>query len=72
MLIGENVRSKRLDEGLTQQELAEKLAVNQAYVAKIEKGVKVPSLPLARQLAEVLHCTLDELCGIEMKSEKED
>lgn len=63
MAIAENVRNRRLNEGLTQQELADKLAINQGTVAKIEKGLKVPSVALAMEMARVLGCSLDELCG---------
>lgn len=63
MAIAENVRNRRLDVGMTQQELADKLAINQGTVAKIEKGVKVPSVALAMELARVLGCSMDELCG---------
>lgn len=46
---------------LTQQELADKVYVKQSMIAKIETGIKQPSLALARQIANVLECTLDDL-----------
>ena len=43
------IKSLRAKLGLSQQELAEKLGVNQATVSRIEAG-KTPSRPVARLL----------------------
>ena len=63
MSIGENVREKRLLFGFTQEELAEKLQVKQAFIANIERGAKIPSLYMALTLAEIFGCTVEELAG---------
>jgi len=59
--IAENIKAKREAMHLTQQELADRVYVNQSMIAKIENGIKQPSLALARQIANVLECTLDDL-----------
>ena len=52
-------RRKKL--GLTQQQLAWKVGINRATLAKYESGTRVPSIRAAKALATALGCTLDEL-----------
>ena len=61
MNIGENVKKKRIACGLTQQQLAESVGVAAATICQIERGTKTLSMPLGKQIAEVLNCTLDNL-----------
>lgn len=61
MSIGENIKRIREENGLKQIELAEKLNISQSMVCQIERGTKVPSLPLGNEIAEVLNCSIDEL-----------
>lgn len=61
MTIGENIARRRKAENLTQEQLAEKVAVHQTMIAQIEIGRKVPGIYLATDIAKALHCTLDEL-----------
>ena len=61
MNIGENVKKKRIACGLTQQQLAEIVGVAAATICQIERGTKTLSMPLGKQIAEVLNCTLDNL-----------
>lgn len=62
-IIGTRLKHFREDSGLTQPELAEKLGINQSNIVRFENGTKVPTLPLAIQLADVFGCTLDNLVG---------
>lgn len=41
---GENLKRYRLEIGLTQEELAEKVNVHQTYIGKLELGMINPSL----------------------------
>ena len=61
MTIGENIRRRRLEALLSQEELGLKVGVRQEMICQIEKGTKLPSLPLGNAIAEVLGCTVDEL-----------
>lgn len=61
MNIGENVRKKRIACRLTQQQLAEIVGVAAATICQIERGTKTLSMPLGKQIADVLNCTLDNL-----------
>lgn len=68
MNTGEVIRARREALGITQAAAAAELGVTQAMLCQLERGSKVPSLPLAKQLCQLLHCTLDELCGKEVTS----
>lgn len=53
-LYGSNVRARRKELGLTQDELAVSLGVTQAYIAAIEAGVSWPRIAIFAKLAEAL------------------
>ena len=61
MTLGENIYRRRLEARLTQEELGLMVGVSQEMICKIERGRKLPSLPLGNAIAEVLGCTVDEL-----------
>ena len=73
MTIGERIRQRREALGYLQCELAEMVQVDPSMICQIERGSKIPTLALAlgRQLADVLHCSLDELAGRMPASEAE-
>lgn len=61
--VGEIIRGKRLDMGLTQFELAEQLGVCQTTIVSYEKNRFVPNVLIAADMADLFDCTMDELCG---------
>ena len=61
MSIGENIKEKRTAMSMTQKELAVKVNVDQSMICQIERGTKAPTLPLAKDIAEILKCSLDDL-----------
>lgn len=61
--VGEIIRGKRLNMGLTQFELAEQLGVCQTTIASYEKNRFVPNVLIAADMADLFDCTMDELCG---------
>lgn len=61
MSIGENLRALRMKRGLTQGELAEMVGVTRAFLCQIERGTKALSLPLAKEISEVLKCRIADL-----------
>ena len=63
MTIGENIKNKRLEYDIEQQELAHRIGVNKATICNIEKGVKIPSVALLVSIADTFHCSVDELLG---------
>ncbi len=63
MTIGENIKNKRIEYDIDQQELARRIGVSKTLICTIEKGVKTPSLAVIISIADVLHCSVDELLG---------
>ena len=59
--IGKRVRFFRNEKHLSQEDLAEATNVTQEYIARIEAGVKVPSLDMVLQIANALETTANDL-----------
>lgn len=55
------LRSFRLREGLSQQELADAVGASRATVSKLERGRSVPSVTLALAVARRLSATVEEV-----------
>lgn len=58
MSVGENVKARRIAQGMTQQNLADAVGLGRSMIAQIERGSKIPSLLLGAELAKVLDCSL--------------
>lgn len=52
MSVAENIRNIRIECNMTQCELAERVGVTQSMVAQIERGTKMPTVALAKEIAE--------------------
>jgi transcriptional regulator with XRE-family HTH domain len=52
--IGSTLRQHREKQGLTQSELAARVATSQATVARIERGARAPSVAMMERLFSVL------------------
>lgn len=50
----ENVRRLRMQRGVTQAEMANRLGVTQATYSRLESGVRTPDLPVLGNIAEAL------------------
>ena len=61
----EKLQKLRSDEGLTQEELAEKLFVSRTAISKWESGRGYPSIDSLKAIAKHFHVTIDELIGME-------
>ncbi len=66
------VRESRLEQGLTQQQLADRVHVSARTIISIEKGQYSPSLMLAYRLARVFGTTVEDLCCLRENMERED
>ena len=64
-LIGENIKNYRIEKGMTQKELADKLFVTAQAVSRWENNEVEPSLNTIVLLAEIFEVSVDELCGKE-------
>ena len=60
MNIGDNIRRQREEKEMSQTELADRVFVNRSTICRIESNVKLPSLLLAKELAKVLECAVDD------------
>lgn len=61
MILGKNIRERRLKLGLSGQQLAEMVGVSEPMISLTERGLKTPSVAVCAALAQALGCTLDEL-----------
>lgn len=59
------IKTFRKKAGLMQHEVAEKIGIAQSSYCNIEKGRRNPSLKTLRKLAELFHCTVDDLLSDE-------
>ncbi|WP_051331005.1 helix-turn-helix domain-containing protein [Aneurinibacillus terranovensis] len=55
------VRMVRNSKDMTQNELAEKAEIAQAYLSEIETGKTIPSIPVLKRIAQALGVTVAEL-----------
>jgi HTH-type transcriptional regulator/antitoxin HipB len=56
--LGEAVRLRREELGLTQEQLAERAGLKQPAVARFEAGGTMPTIPMLERLAEALELRL--------------
>jgi|SRR5215475_3112612 len=56
--LGEAVRHRREELGITQAELAERAGLQQPAVARFEAGGTMPTIPMLERLADALHMHL--------------
>lgn len=56
-----NIKELRLKAGMTQEQLAKKMNVDQTAVSRWESGNTKPLRKTHKKLARVLGCTVDEL-----------
>lgn len=72
--IGRKIANSRVEKGLTQEDLAEKVDSNPGYISNIETAKKHPSLGMLIKLVNVLELSLDYLVvnEIENKQLKDD
>ena len=52
--VGKNVRTLRLDRGLSQEELADKADIHQTYLSGVEGGKRNPSILILERIAGAL------------------
>ncbi|MCM1189362.1 MAG: helix-turn-helix domain-containing protein [bacterium] len=61
MNVGEKIRERRLEVGLSQKALGEKLGVSQQNIAQYENGKRMPKLETIKKIAAVLKISPNEL-----------
>ena len=61
----ERLKNLRIENGLTQTQLAQKTGISQAGIAKWETGDRNPSIDCLIALAKFFSCSVDYLIGLE-------
>jgi transcriptional regulator with XRE-family HTH domain len=60
--LGQMIKRLRIRRGMTQDELARRAKLSQAYIAKLESGDReTPSLPALKRLAKALDVPVTKL-----------
>lgn len=59
----QRLKELRIEYGLTQRELAEKLSLTQTTIGKYERGELEPSIEVLKKLSNTLECSIDYLIG---------
>ena len=57
--MGERIRQLRIEEGMTQDQLAEQAGLKQSHIARIEAGCYSVRLDTLQAIARSLGCTVD-------------
>ena len=65
--IGSRIRAVRLDQKMTQEQLAEAVGVCVTHISHIETGNSIPSLQVMIDIINALGCSADELLCIEVE-----
>lgn len=61
MTLADNIKTTRNIRNITQNEMADALGVNQAFISQLENGRRVPTLEMTERIADVLDCSIDGL-----------
>lgn len=72
MDLKDRLKAKRIEEGLTQDELAEKLNVTRQTISKYELGINVPDVFTLKEMAKILNTTVSYLLDEEPKIKNEE
>ena len=64
MGIGQRMQRLREEDGMTQEEMGEKLGVSQGTVSQWERGKRVPGGEAVKAMAELFDTTADFILGI--------
>ena len=72
MKIGQTIRNAREDMDLTQQDMAERIPMNQSNYSKIERDLQEPNLEQLRRIVEILNLDVYELLDLHPSRENPD
>lgn len=69
MMIARKIRQARIDQNMTQMNLADAMGVSYQAVSNWERGNSMPDISKLEELCSVLHITVNELLGVEDTSQ---
>ncbi|WP_052446879.1 helix-turn-helix domain-containing protein [Candidatus Soleaferrea massiliensis] len=72
MTFGERLREARLQNGLTQEQLAQQIGVAKSTLTGYEKGNREPDVFKIKRILEVLCLDSDYLLGVSRKTQEDD
>src|SRR5690349_7535330 len=64
------LRRRRLEIGLSQSKLAERVDVSAEFISRLERGATLPSLPTLMRLCSALGCSPDDLLVGKRKADR--
>lgn len=59
--VGKTIKRLRKEKKISQEKLAEAINSHQVYISEIERGLKIPSLPILNEMASAFGMSLTEL-----------
>jgi transcriptional regulator with XRE-family HTH domain len=59
--VGALIAGRRMDAGLTQDDVAEILGIGNEAVSRLERGVASPSIPRLFEFADIFSCRVEDL-----------
>ncbi len=66
LVMGQRIRQKRLELGLTQEELGQKLGIKKSAISKIEKGeIKAIDRDYIAKMVQLFHCDANWLMDLD-------
>ena len=68
--IGQRIKEKRIEKGLTQEKLSELGNIGPSHMSHIESGSTVPSFEVFISILNALNCSADELLCREVATAK--
>lgn len=64
MAVGQSIREERKSRHISQEMLADAIDSHQVYISEIEKGKKIPSITILRDIARCFNMSLTEFVAI--------
>lgn len=66
--IGNKIKFYRVDKNLSQEQLSERVDITQNYLSNIERGIRIPSLPVLVDIVDELGITPNDILVDVIKS----
>ncbi|MCD8015919.1 MAG: helix-turn-helix domain-containing protein [Lachnospiraceae bacterium] len=67
--MGDKLKNLRLQQNLTQKQIADRIGVAVSSISEYESGVRYPSYDSLVKLARIYHCSADYLLGLSNQNE---
>ena len=69
MMLGKNLKTLRKKNNLTQEDLADSLAVSRQAVCMWERGERTPKISVLTKIAKTFEITIDHIVNCELSSQ---